>query len=326
MNKSETLFLDEERVREATPMRPLIEALRDAFVAYATGNTEMSAKSYVNIPTNNGDFRSMPAYIDADSWEGAGMKWVSVHPENTVQPTVMGTMIYSDPGTGFPLALLDGTELTGRRTGAVAGLATDLFAVEDATSLGIIGAGAQSYLQTEAIRTVRQIDKIVIVDRNDEKVEAFIDEFSDDATVVGGSPEDAANCDVLSTVTPSRSPIVKHHMLGENTHINAMGADAEGKQELQPAILENGRAIIDDWEQALHSGEVNVPYSNDTITNADIEGTLGEAVVGDVPRRQRTDGVTVFDSTGLAIQDVAAAHLAYANQRDSEAIPTIDLV
>jgi len=140
----QTLLLNGDAVDENAKIPEVTRAVEDAFAAYARGKAQMPAKSYVDLPQYNGDFRSMPAYLEAEGWDAACVKWVNVHPDNPTDhdlPTVLGTVIYSDPETAFPLAILDGTVLTRKRTGAAAAVATKHLAVEDATSLGIVGAG-----------------------------------------------------------------------------------------------------------------------------------------------------------------------------------------
>ncbi|PSP80980.1 ornithine cyclodeaminase family protein [Halobacteriales archaeon QS_4_69_225] len=358
----ETLLLDPEDVADSARTEEVIVAVEEAFAAYQAGDVQMPAKSYIELPAYNGDFRSMPAYMDAGDWDAAGIKWVNVHTDNADEhdlPTVMGTMIYSDPTTAFPLAIMDGTTLTRQRTGAAAAVATDHLAVEDAASLGIVGAGVQSYTQLEAISVVRDIEEVVVADRRAAAVEAFVDRFSDRFDVRGGPIAEAAGCDVLSTVTPVRSPIVEAADVGDHTHINAMGADAAGKQELDPAILPEATLVIDDYEQCTHSGEINVAWSEGRIDDDDIYAEVGEIVAGATPGRTdadagrgnasepsvadapenavehsstsppsqaREDGVTVFDSTGLAIQDVATAHVVYEHADEHGTGTRFDLV
>ena len=318
----ETLLLDSDDVHENADMSELVPAVEDAFAAYERGDAQMPAKSYVDLPQYNGDFRSMPAYLDAGEWDAAGVKWVNVHPDNEDEfglPTVMGTMIYSDPETAFPLAILDGTELTMKRTGAAAAVATDHLAVPDARSLGIVGAGVQSYTQLEAIAAIRPVEEVIVSDVDEEAVAAFVDAYDDQFDVRAGSVDEAAGCDVLSTVTPVRDPIVPRDAVADHTHVNAMGADAAGKHELADEILTDAKLVIDDYDQTTHSGEINVPFAEGTLTDADIHASVGEIVVGDREGRTETDGLTVFDSTGLAIQDVAAAHVVFehADERDN---------
>jgi alanine dehydrogenase len=254
----------------------------------------------------------MPAYLRTEGWEAAGVKWVNVHPDNPAKhdlPTVMGTMIYSDPETAFPLALMDGTALTRLRTGAAAAVATRHLAREDATSLGLVGAGVQSYTQLDAIAAVRDIEQVIVSDVDEAAVVAFIDRYGDHYDVREGTIEEAADCDILSTITPVTEPIV--HAVADGTHVNAIGADAAGKQELADEILRDATLVIDDYEQCTHSGEINVPWSEGLLTDEDIHAELGDIVVGETVGRTDPDEITVFDSTGLAIQDVAAAHVVY---------------
>ncbi|MFB6068656.1 MAG: ornithine cyclodeaminase family protein [Halobacterium sp.] len=317
-----TLLLSSQQVDAEMPMAELIDAIEDAFGAYADERAQMPPKSYIDLPEYNGDFRSMPAYLDAESWDAAGIKWVNVHPDNPDDhdlPTVMGTVIYSDPETAYPLAIMDGTVLTKKRTGAAAAVATDHLAVPDATSLGLIGAGTQAHTQLEAISQVRDIEEVVVSDIDEDAVAEFVAEYDDeDLSVRGGTIAEAGHCDVLSTVTPVESPIVSREDLGEHTHVNAMGADAAGKHELADEILLDAKLVIDDHAQCTHSGEINVPWSEGVLDDEDLYGELGDVVAGLAEGRTDSDGVTVFDSTGLAIQDVAAAHVVYehANEHD----------
>ncbi|MCD2199045.1 MULTISPECIES: ornithine cyclodeaminase family protein [unclassified Halobacterium] len=317
----ETLLLNKEDVSENVQMADLIPAVEDAFAAYQKGDAQMPSKSYIDLPEYNGDFRSMPAYLDAGDWDAAGIKWVNVHPDNPTHydlPTVMGTMVYSDPENAYPLAIMDGTELTMQRTGAAAAVATDYLAIEDATSFGVVGAGVQSYTQLEAIATVRDIEEVVVSDVNEDAVRAFVEHFQDRFDVREGSISDAGHCDVLSTVTPVEDPIVSREDVGDHTHINAMGADAEGKHELADDLLLDSKLVIDDHDQTTHSGEINVPYNTGVLGDDDIYGEVGELVTGLKDGRTADDGITVFDSTGLAIQDVAAAHVAYEHAEEHD--------
>ncbi|QLK24391.1 ornithine cyclodeaminase family protein [Natrinema zhouii] len=317
-----TLLLDSDDVDEHARLADVIDAVEQAFAAFERGTTQMPAKSYIDLPEYNGDFRSMPAYLDTGEWDAAGLKWVNVHPDNPEDhdlPTVLGTMIYSDPETAFPLAIMDGTTLTMKRTGAAAAVATDYLAVEDASSLGLVGAGVQSYTQLEAISEVRPIETVVVSDPDDERVQRFVETYEDRFDVRGGSISEAGRCDVLSTVTPVEEPIVGLEDVGEKTHINAIGADAEGKHELADDLLQAARIVIDDHEQCTHSGEINVPYGEGSLTDADIHGEIGELVVGSKAGRTDETGITVFDSTGLAIQDVAAARVVYETARETDA-------
>jgi alanine dehydrogenase len=316
----ETLLLNGDDVEANAQLADVVDAVEQAFAAYARGDVQMPAKSYIDLPQYNGDFRSMPAYMDAGEWDAAAIKWVNVHPDNPEDhdlPTVLGTLVYSDPETAYPLSIMDGTVLTEKRTGAAAAVATDHLAIEDATSLGLVGAGVQSYTQLDAISRIRPIEEVVVSDVDEERVERFVDTFSDRFDVRGGSVTEAGHCDVLSTVTPVEEPVVDPDDLAAHTHINAIGADAAGKHEIEDDVLLAAKLVIDDHEQCTHSGEINVPWSAGVLGDGDIHGELGDIVIGERDARTPEDGVTVFDSTGLAIQDVAAAHVTYEQAREN---------
>jgi alanine dehydrogenase len=165
-----------------------------------------------------------------------------------------------------------------------------------------------------------------VSDLDDDRVRRFADAYGDEFDVRGGSISEAGHCDVLSTVTPVEDPIVSPSDVGEHTHVNAMGADAEGKHELADDLLRAATVVIDDYEQCTHSGEINVPWSEGVLSDEDVYGEIGEVVVGERAGRTADTGVTVFDSTGLAIQDVAAAHVVYAHAAEHDNGSPFDLV
>jgi len=167
----------------------------------------------------------------------------------------------------------------------------------------------QSYTQLEGIAAVRDIETVVVSDIDDKAVAAVIERYGDDFDVREGSIAETTACDVVSTTTPVREPLVER--VGDRTHVNAMGADAEGKHELADQLLQSAKIVIDDYEQCTHSGEINVPWSAGLLGETDLHAELGDVVTGRAAGRTDSDGVTVFDSTGLAIQDVAASHVIY---------------
>ncbi len=301
----ETLILTQSEVRSALTMEAAVDAVEKAFAAQARGETLMPAKVYLDLPQHEGDFRAMPAYAPGS----VGVKWVNSHPRNPERhglPTVLGVYILSDPATARPLAVMDGTWLTAARTGAAAGVATRHLARPGSRRVGFIGCGVQAHTVLAALRVVLGEVEILAHDLSTERAAAF-------AAEVGGrvatAPE-ACGCDVVCTATPSRRPVVERAWVAPGTHINALGADGPGKQELDPAILRDARIVIDDAHQAEGGGEINVPLTRGELTLADVHATLGEVVTGARPGREG-DEITVFDSTGLAIQDVAVARIVY---------------
>jgi alanine dehydrogenase len=281
-------------------------AVETAFANHCKGEVQMPPKVYIHF--EKGDFRTMPAYIPA--LDIAGVKIVNVHPENRILglPTVMALTVIIDVGTGLPTALLNATRLTDFRTGGAGAVATKYLAPKKEIVLGLIGSGRQAEAQLEAISRECAIGEIRVWSRNEKNAEDFLLKFGQfEGRSV--SREQACDCDVLCTTTPSRTPVIEDAWIHEGTHINAIGADAPGKQELDPSILLRASVFIDDYEQAVHSGEINVPVSEGLYSPAMIAGTLGEVVCGRKGRRH-PDEITVFDSTGLALQDLAIAKIA----------------
>lgn len=291
---------------ETIEIPALIEAVREAFRDHGNGRCQMPPKSYVFLP--GGDFRTMPSYLP--SLDIAGVKVVNVHPENQKKglPTVMAMTILLDPPTGTPLALMNATALTDLRTGASAAVATAALASGRSGIVGIIGAGRQAISGIRAISLVYDIQSIRVWSRRVSTAEKLAD-LVPDLDVRVSSLEQASGADVLFTATPSRTPLIQNDWVSDGTHINAIGADAPGKQELDPVLIRRSQVFVDDLEQAVHSGEVNVPIHDGIISISDIAGTLGEVLIG---KKNRSDpeAVTVFDSTGIAITDLAIASLA----------------
>jgi alanine dehydrogenase len=318
----ETLVLTQRDVRSVIQMTEAVSAVEQAFAAHGRGEAMMPAKVYLSLDHYHGDFRAMPAYMSGS----AGVKWVNSHPENPSTsglPAVMGMYILSDPATAAPLAIMDATLLTAIRTGAGAGVASKHLARKSSKSLGFIGCGVQSRHVLEAHRAVFGAElELLMSDISRDAAERFADEARGRAVSI----EEAAAADIVCTATPSRTPIVSRGWISPGAHVNALGADAPGKQELDPAILLDAAVFIDDWDQATHSGEVNAPLHQGAMKRSHIVGTIGEVVAGRRRGRADDDGLTVFDSTGLAIQDVALARVVYDAAREKGVGTPMDIV
>jgi alanine dehydrogenase len=296
---------------EALDYRQVNDAVEAVFREHARGHVQMPPKLYLTFP--HGDFRTMPAYVPA--LDIAGVKIVNVHPDNRAAglPTVMALTVILDVATGIPRAIINATRLTDMRTGAAGAIAAKYLAPKKEVVLGVIGSGRQAEAQVQAISRELRITEVKVWSRDEKNALAFAGrfrEFPGTATSI----EQACDADVVVTTTPSRKPIVMHEWIHEGTHINAIGADAPGKEELDPLILKRAKVFVDDRPQAIHSGEINVPIAKGLFHAHDIAGTLGEVVVG-VKGRRNPDEITVFDSTGLAIQDLAIGRLAMTGER-----------
>lgn len=303
-------FLSFQDLQSVFQMNRLIHVVERAFLAHGKGEALMPPKVYLELPSYNGDFRAMPGFVDG----AAGLKWVNVHPDNPREfnlPTVMAVMVYNDPATGRPLAVMDGTLITRLRTAAAAAVATKYLAKPSSTSLGMVGCGVQAKTHVEALLCIKRFSPIVLYDIDEGRAKSLASSMREQGhDARAGSIEEAASCDVICCTTPSRKPVVKRAWVKPGAHINAMGADAPGKQELEPELVLGARVFVDDWAQASHSGEINVLVSEGRFGPKDLAGTLGEVVAGLKPGRTG-DEITIFDSTGLAIQDIASARYFY---------------
>jgi alanine dehydrogenase len=308
----EIIWLNGEDVKEILVMSEVIDAVEKAFHYQGIGSVQMPPKVYLYFEKYNGDLRAMPAYIPET--DEAGVKIVNSHPENPEKglPTVLATYILNDPSTGAPLAIMNATYLTDIRTGAAGAVAAKYLARKDSKVLGIVGCGRQAKTQLLGTLEVFEIEKVLVTDKNPSQCQLLKNEMKGSGVdIIPCGIRETCKADIITTTTPVRKPIIKNEWVEDGAHINAIGADAPGKQELEGKILQRAKIVIDSWEQAHHSGEINVPLSSGEITEANIYGELGEIISRKKKGRVDDDEITLFDSTGLAIQDVAVAALAY---------------
>ncbi len=315
-----SLVLTGSEVMQVLDMDLALAAAEEAFRAYGEGRVNMPPKSYLTL--EKGDFRAMYGEIFLPEGHICGLKWVNVHPANPAQGllTVMAKILLNDPDTGMEFADLDGTHITDFRTGAAGGVAAKFLSRPDAARLGVIGAGAQARTQIAAILKVRAIREIFVYDRHLHHSQACADQVSAAHGVAARPVAEAADAvrqmDIVVTTTPSNQPVVFRDWVSPGTHINAIGADAAGKQELDPAILQTAKIVVDDWAQASHSGEINVALSQGRIKAEQISGSLGEIAAGKKPGRTAPEEITIFDSTGLIIQDLALGFAVYRRAKE----------
>jgi alanine dehydrogenase len=301
-----TLLLNKKEVQNLIDMREVITVVETAFRDWTEGKGEMPSKVYLKV--KDGDFRAMPAALPG----AAGMKWVNVHTGNPAKglPTVMAVLIYNDPATGYPLAIMDATEATAFRTAATSAIASKYLARKDSRTLGIIGAGRQSYYHIIAHQQIFKLNEIRVWDILPGATERLIESLKN-MPIKKCSIEEVVKADIVCTLTPAQHPVVEKKWLVPGTHINAVGADAEGKEELEPAILNEALLVVDDLRQASHAGEINVPLSKGLLKKDQIYAELGEIIAGRKKGRTDNQTITLFDSTGLAIEDIAVAKLLY---------------
>jgi alanine dehydrogenase len=307
--------LSARHVEAAVSPERAVEAVREAFVAYARGEWSMPPKVYVPAYPA-GDFRAMPAL-------GAGhalLKWVTSFPGNPARglPTVTGLVLLSDASDGSLRAALDAGAVTALRTGAAAVLAAETLGRQDAETAAVIGAGVNG--RAAAKTFLARGRSVMLWDVDEQLARAVADELGAD---LASSREEAFAADLLVTVTPGHEILLPEGSLQPGQHVSLMGADGPGKAEIAVAELARTRVFCDDWEQASHNGELVHAVEAGAIARADAT-ELGTVLAGLALGRESSDEITTFDSTGLAIQDLAIA-LAAMERAGEVDLPTLDL-
>jgi len=220
---------------------------------------------------------------------------------------------------------MDATEMTAYRTGAAAAIASKYLARPDSHTIGIIGAGFQAHTQILAHAELFNSISMNVFDVSQAAVDKLMSSLSQ-FSIRSCSIQEAVASDVVCTLTPSRSPIIKREWIMPGSHINAVGADAPGKQELDPSILKEAVVVVDDIKQASGSGEINVPIQRGIYSVGEVYGTLAEVVAETKKGRIDDRAITVFDSTGIAVEDIAVARLLFEEAQRRGGYPSIDLV
>jgi ornithine cyclodeaminase/alanine dehydrogenase-like protein (mu-crystallin family) len=303
-------------VEQAVSPDRAVEAVRNAFIAHARGEWTMPPKVYVtNYPA--GDFRAMPAL-------GAGhalLKWVTSFPGNPLQglPTVTGVVLVSDAENGQLRAVLDAASVTALRTGAAAVLAAETLGRPDALTASVIGTGVNG---RAAARTFLARGRPVSVwDVNEGRAKSVAQDLGAE---VAPSLEEALAADLVVTVTPGHEVVIHEGTLRAGQHVSLMGADGPGKAEMAGSELRRARLFCDDWEQASHGGELAHAVEAGLVTEQDVTA-LGAVLAGDAQGRRDDAEITAFDSTGLAIQDLAIALAAIEAAGELPDLPRLEL-
>ncbi|HUK94600.1 MAG TPA: ornithine cyclodeaminase family protein [Gaiellaceae bacterium] len=302
-------------VEAAVSPERALEAVRDAFLAYSHGEWSMPPKVYVPAYPG-GDFRAMPALGGGH----AVLKWVTSFPGNPEQglPTVTGLVLLSDASNGSLLAVLDAAAVTSLRTGAAAVLAAETLGRSDAETAAVVGAGVNGRAAARTFLARGRSVAVWDVDRG--RAEAAAAELN---ASVAGSEEEALTADLLVTMTPGHAVLLPTGTLRPGQHVSLMGADGPGKTEIAVDELLRAQVFCDDWEQASHAGDLRQAVEAGCISHDEVT-ELGRVLAGDAPGRGSDDEITAFDSTGLAIQDLAIA-LAAMERADELDLSMLDV-
>ena len=316
------LFVNEASVHALLPMRDCIELMREALSALSRGDAVLPLRSMVWLPDRSGLLGLMPGYLGEP--RSFGLKVVSVMPGNhgTGFDSHQGVVMLFGLEHGEPLAILDATAITAIRTAAASALATQTLANEDAGDLALIGSGAQAASHLTAMACVRRLRRVRVHSRSRDQAERFAREHAHASPVpieVMASAEDAVQgADLICTTTAASEPVLLGRWLSPGAHINAVGACFPTKRELDTEAVRRSRLYTDCRESCVNeAGDYRLPLAEGAIQETHLLGELGDVLTGKLPGRLSPDDVTLYESLGIALEDLAAAHFIHARARAS---------
>lgn len=314
------LLLSREDIKKVVTMRDIIEADKKAFQMVVEGTCELPLRTNIQAPKSNGVFLFMPAYVE--SMDTASLKIVNVFPGNIAQglPSTPAQVLLIDGTNGLVTSVLDGTYVTQLRTGAASGAAFDVLAKKDCKIGGLIGTGGQAAAQLEAMLAARELSEVRVFDLDWDRTSAFAERMQEELKDYGAkivavktSDEAVVDSDLLITVTPSTKPVFDGTKVKKGATVSCVGAYQHHMQEMDPAILPRASKIYFDSKEAVlsESGDILIPLEQGIITEDDFTGDLGDVINGKVVGRENDDEIIVFETVGVAVQDLMAAKTIY---------------
>ena len=314
-----TLLLNKQDVGSLISMKEVIAMVEEAYKAFNSGQVIQPAYTCIHLPPPRGEIDFKLGYCEAN--EIISMKASSGgfpnNPSEHGVPSGMGTILLFDARTCALICVMDGSLITGLRTGAAGAVSVKALARKNARTIASIGTGNQARMQIRAIREVMTIKAIHAWDhypQNLARYKADIDRECGIPVVISASKQDAVeHADILVTTTRGKGSLVEAAWVRPGTHVVAIGTDTQGKQELEPEIFRNAKIVNDSVMQCVEKGETWHPLNKNIISKDDIHAEIGEILLGQKPGRETDDEITIFDSTGMAIQDNTTSHLIYRN-------------
>jgi alanine dehydrogenase len=311
-----TLILGRRDVEQLLTMEMAMEAVEEAFLEDGRGTTQIPERAALWFEELHGVIGVMPGYLKGV--QAAGVKIICHYEQNQAKynlPASAGLVVYHSPATGMPLAVMDCAYLTRMRTGAATGVSAKYLARADSKVVGIVGAGAVALPQIEAIEQVCDLARVKVFDQQLEAATRLVEavrKMGLEAEAVGCPGDACRGVDILVTCTPSRSALVRGEWVEEGMHIAAVGADMPHKRELDSSVYARAdKWVTDAVNQALITGEIADAAADGVVSRDNLYASLGEIVAGQKKGREADHEITVFKSTGMAIQDVGTAKKVY---------------
>jgi ornithine cyclodeaminase/alanine dehydrogenase-like protein (mu-crystallin family) len=311
----EVLIVNHEEVAQLLPMEECMDAMAEALSALARGEALMPLRTVMRLPEGIGGLAAMPSYLGGV--DAIGIKVISVFPGNwgTEYDSHQGAVMLFDARQGQLLAIADATEITAIRTAAVSGVATKALAREDAGDLAILGSGTQARTHLEAMSAARPIRRVRVWSRSPQNAERFVQAANRHGIAVESMPsaeQAVAGADLICTTTSATEPILLGRWISPGAHINAVGAAFPTARELDAEAVVRSRLFVDRRESALNeAGDFLIARQEGAVDERHILGELGEVLTGDIRGRTGGDDITLFESLGLAVEDLASIHHIY---------------
>lgn len=314
------ILLSKEDIKKIFTIKDAIEADKKAFQYIAERKCEIPLRTNIQAPKYDGCFLFMPAYLE--EMDTAALKIINIFPHNIDSgiPSSPAQVLLIDGKTGLVTAILDGTYVTQLRTGAASGAAFDVLAKKDCRIGALIGTGGQAAAQLEAMMAVRKLEEVRVYDMNPERTKKFASQMQEELKEYGtkivpaaSSDETIDNADLIITVTPSSEPVFDAARVKQGATISCVGAYQHHMQEMDPAILPKASKIYFDSRDAVlsESGDILIPLEQGIITESDFTGNLGDVLLGNIAGRENDDEIIVFETVGVAVQDLVAAKEIY---------------
>jgi ornithine cyclodeaminase len=310
------LLLSEKDVRVVLGMDDLISAMETALDQFSAGHVRQPLRNIVDLADRHAFYGVMPAYMAQPA--ALGTKLVSVYHTNAERglPSHLATIVLHDPETGALLAILDGRYITEARTAAVSAASAKHLARQDARVLAVLGSGVQARSHIDALTRVRPFSEIRVWGRHEGRVRALLQSIPNHvrSTLVAAPSAEAAadGADVIALVTASRDPVLTRAAVRAGAHICAVGACRPDQREMETALVRDARVFVDSRTGAIaEAGDLVIPIKEGAINASHIAGELGDVFGGRVPGRRDDAEITIFKSLGMAVEDVAAARLAF---------------
>ncbi|MFW9800596.1 MAG: ornithine cyclodeaminase family protein [Candidatus Thorarchaeota archaeon] len=325
------ILISQSEVRKHLPMSKAIEAVRTAYSAFARGRTQMPPVQHLDVHQFRGEVDIKSGYVEDFGLIGTKIASGFYDNQKLGLPPGVAVIVLMDLKTSMPLAIMDGTYITAYRTGAAGAVAADVLARKDSSRVGVVGAGTQGRMQIHALAELFNIERIKVWDIESARAKQYAEEMRQkleaDVQTVDSPPDVVVDADILVTVTPSRKPLIDVDSIGEGLHINAIGADGPGKQELDPMIMTRvSKIVVDSLAQCRQIGELQHALALDIINENDVHAEIGEILNGDKVGRESDSETTLFDATGLSVQDIAAANVVYSIAKDKNLGQRINLL